>query len=265
MTVILESGYTLPGADMPLTHARIAHSLNWLSGGTVTASTTATDAFANGPTNTLTYERWTPTADPSTWEYDHGSSVECDYCCVGAHTLGTVGATLGVEYHNGTTWVSICSEAVTTDEPVMAIFEPITAQRWRLNISGGIPDIGVIKFGTALQMPRPVYGGHVPIFFARQTEMRSNISETGEDLGRTVQRRFRATSIDWQHITATWMRANWGVLQRAIESEPFFIAWRPGTFGDVALCQVDQVPIPQNMGVRDLMAVSMSMRARGYD
>jgi len=114
-------------------------------------------------------------------------------------------------------------------------------------------------------MERPIYGGHAPIKFARQTILRSNYSETGEYLGRTKQRTYLSTSFAWNNLTAAWIRSNWEDLQKGIEAEPFWIAWRPTTFGDVGFCQVDEVPIPQNIGVRDLMSVSMNVRARGYD
>lgn len=75
MTLILQTGYSLPGGDQPLTHARIAHSRNWRSGGTAVASSTATGFFANAPLNTLTYEKWKPTSATGSWEYNHGSPV----------------------------------------------------------------------------------------------------------------------------------------------------------------------------------------------
>jgi len=433
MTVILESGYSLPSGDQPLTHARIAHSLNWLSGGTASASSTATGFFAGAPNNSLTYERWKPSSVTATWEYDHGSSAECDYCCVAAHTFGTNNNTILVEYDgasrtnlltyseqldqwsttssitltqdatiapdgnttaeilaknagtfvymarkgitvagqeytasiylkqgtaavtairlykdvtegeplntlsidwsdpdatgtdvgNGWYRFSITATAVdtginvliypagssvgtgtvfawgaqleegtkatpyikttastasstwyalteyttlTSDEPIMFIFEPETRQRWRISITGGTaPEVGVIKFGTAMQMERPIYGGVAPIPMARQTILRSNYSETGEYLGRVQQRSYLSASYSWQHLTSDWVRANWPDFQRAAEAEPFWLAWRPGTFGDVGYCQVDEVPIPSNMGIRDLLSVSMSVRARGYD
>lgn len=247
--------------------ARIAHSNNWLSGGTATASSTATGFFADAPLNTLTYERWKPTSATATWEYDHGSAAECDYCCIAAHTMGTNGNTLQVQYYNGSTWVDLVpSSAITSNEPIMALFTDQTRQRWRISISGGTaPEIGVIKFGKALQMERPIYGGHAPVKFARQTILRSNYSETGEYLGRVKQRNYLSTSYSWTHLTASWVRANWTSLQKAVEAEPFWIAWRPETFGDVAFSQVDEVPIPSNMGIRDLMQVDMTIRARGYD
>jgi hypothetical protein len=267
MTVLTPSPYVLPGGDLPLTHARILHAGNWLSGGTATASDTATDFFANGPLNSLTYERWKPATLPATWEYDHGSAAAVDCAGIAAHTMGTNGNSLAVQYFNGSVWVdALASASVATDEPILVIFPPQTRQRWRISVSGGTaPEIGVVKFGKALQMQRTLYGGHTPVGFARMTELRANYSETGEFLGRTVQRTMRSTVYAWENLTAAWMRTNWIPLQKAVESEPFFIAWRPALVGDVGFVQVDQAPVPVNMGVRDLMSVELQVRGLGYD
>jgi hypothetical protein len=269
MSVIFQTGYTLPGGDQPLTHARIAHSLNWRSGGTAVASTTATGYFANAPLNTLTYEKWKPTGATGTWEYNHGSSVSCNYCCIGGHTLGTSGSTIQIEYWNGSAWVAVSpSTAVTDNSAIMAIFIAVSAQRWRVNITAGTsaPEIAVIKFGTALQLERPIFGGHAPILFARQTVMKMNESETGEYLGRSKWRTYLETTYSWQNLTASWVGTNWPSLQRAVETEPFFIAWRPSGYPDqVAFGRAMGVPIPSNSGTRDLMAVELQMRALSYD
>ena len=267
MTVIFQTGYSLPGADQPLTHARIAHQGNWLSGGSASASSTATGYFEDAPLNTLTYERWKPTSSTATWEYDHGSSAAVNYCAIAAHNMGTSGNTLTVQYWSGSTWVAVTpAAAVADDSPIFAIFASQTRQRWRISISGGsAPEVGVIKFGTALQMQQPIYGGHSPSPMARQTILRSNYSETGEYLGRSKQRSYLSTSYSWTHLTADWIRSNWPGFQLAIEAEPFWIAWRPITFGDVAFAQTDQVPVPVNMGVKNFMSVDLTIRGRGYE
>ncbi len=267
MTVIFAPGYTLPILDEPLTHARIAHKNNWLEGGAVLASTTDAEFFAAGPLNSLTYERWKPAALPASWEYDHGSAVSCDYCCVGAHTLGSNGNSIQVQYWDGAAWADLTAVTdMTGDMPVMAIFEPQIAQRWRVSVTNGTPpELGVIKFGAALQMPRAIYGGHTPLDFARSTVMRSNRSVTGEFLGRTRLRSTLSTSFEWLHIKRAWIDANWKAFQLAIEEDPFFIAWRPGEFPEVGLCYTDASPVPSNMGIRDFMQVSIGASARGYE
>ncbi len=105
MTVIYPASYTKPAADEPLTHSRIAHSQNWLSGGTASVSTTATGYYADAPNNTLTYELWKPSALPAVWSYVHTTSAEVDYMCIAAHTLGSTGCNIAVDYsaNNGST------------------------------------------------------------------------------------------------------------------------------------------------------------------
>lgn len=267
MTLIFEDSYTVPLGHEPLTHARIAHSRNWLSGGTASVSGTAANYFANAPLNTLTYEKWKPDALPGTWEYDHGSAAECDYCCIAAHTLGTNGNTLQIQYWNGSSWSGVIpSTAITTDAPIMAIFTPQNRQRWRIQISNGTaPEIGVVKFGKALQMQRMIYQGHTPVDYGRNTILRSNYSETGEYLGRTKQRTYLTTAFQWDHLTASWVRDNWGDMQRAVEAEPFWIAWRPSNYDEVGFFQTDQVPVASNTGPGDMMGASLQVRARGWD
>ena len=89
MGVIFESGYTLPVSDYPLTHTRIAHSRNWISG-TPSASDTALFHFEDAPNDSLTYERWKPDTMPGTWTLTPSGAETVDYCCIGVHDLGTL-------------------------------------------------------------------------------------------------------------------------------------------------------------------------------
>ena len=268
MAVFFESGYSLPGGDEPLTHARILHANNWLSGGTVSASTTGSEYFADAPANSLTYEFWSPdTINAETWEYDHGSSAECDVCCIAAHNLFTAGSSVDVEYYNGSSWVTLVSATPTDNSPIMAIFAPITAQRWRIAVQGVsvAPVIGVIRFGKALQMPRPSAASHKPLVYGRNVEMRTNESETGEWLGRTIQRKNLKTSYGWSIIEDTWFEANWPATQQAFEAEPFFLAWRPGDDDSVGYCVVNESPAPSYSGRANYMGVTMNVTARAWE
>lgn len=267
MGVIFQTSYSLPGGDEPLTHARIAHSGNWLAGGTATASTTDADYFANGPLNSLTYEKWKPTALPATWEYDHGSAAAVDYCVIGAHTMGTNGNTLEIQYWNGSAWVDVIpATAIADDSPIFAIFGEQTRQRWRIQISNGtVPTVGVVKFGTAMQMERPLYGDYVPADYARQTVLRSNYSEGGEFLGRTKVRTHLEFGIGWRMLTRSWVDANWYPFILAIETEPFFLAPMPSVYSEVSLCQTLQSPDAPSQGADGFLAVDLDVRAYGYE
>lgn len=266
MSIFIPGGYALPGGAYPLTHARIIHARNWLAGGVVTASTTATDYFADAPTNSLTYERWKPTGATATWEYNHGTPATVDSCGIAAHTLATAGSTVVVQYWNGSAWVNVASGLIPDDGPVMFLFAPVSAQVWRISITGSAaPEIGVIRFARALQMERPFFGGHTPVNYGRQVVLRSNYTETGEYVGRSRNSVMLTTSCAWQHLSQTWVDANWPSLQRAIETEAFFIAWRPAESQMVAFAQSDETPAPQTMGIRDLYAVELKFRALAYD
>ena len=266
MGVIFSAGYSLPSGDELLTHARIAHSSNWIAG-TVTASTTHADYFADGPDNSMTYEKWQPTALPATWELDFGGSNAVEYCAIAAHDMGTKGNSLQVQRYDSGSWTDmIPTTAIADDMPIFCLFSETADTKYRIRVSSGsVPTIGVIRFGVALQMERAIYGGHSPLDMARMTTMRATRSESGEFLGRTKVRTKFATSFDWSNLTAAWVRTNWRPFQLAVETEPFFIAWRPITFSEVGYCQAPQVPIPSNSGTRDLMSVSLDVEALGYD
>lgn len=251
-------------SDAPLCNPRMAHARNWLSG-TVTASGTAAGYFAAAPDNTLTYEFWKPDAMPATWEIDVGAG-DADYCCIAAHTLGTDGASVTAQSWDGAAWADIVDVTPADDSPIMMLFAPVSSTKFRIRITGDVaPEIGVIKFGMALQFPWHVFSGHTPVSLGRQTVLRDNLSETGEFLGRTKLRTRLETALSWDRLRRPWVYANWPDLQRALEEEPFFIAFRPATFPDVAFAQVDEVPVPQLTGNSDYMAVEMAVRARGYD
>lgn len=269
--LLLETGFRVlldfPSyTDLPTTHARIAHAQNWLSGGTATASSTAAGYFADAPNNSLTYERWKPTSLPANWEYYHTGAASCDYCCIGAHTLGTNGNTLQVQFWDGAWQDLIPATAITNDSDIFVIFPRQSRRRWRIYISNGTaPLVGVVKFGLALQMERPLYGGHSPMEFARRTVLKTNDSESGEFLGQSKYRTFQETSYSWSNLTAAWIRQNWPSFQRAAETEPFFLAWRPGAYSEVAFGRAMGIPVPSNAGTRDLMNVELQMKARSYD
>jgi len=260
MTVLFSAAYALPGGDYPLKNARILHSSNWLAG-TYTASTTGSGYFADAPKTSLTYERWAPTTIPaqSTITLAGATAVTC--AAVAGHTLA--GSTVALQYWTGAAWANIVAGKLITDNsPIMWIFPARTATIFRLNISAspGLPEIAVFKIGNPLQMPVSIFGGHGPIEYGRKTALRSNRSDTGEYLGRTKQRMALATDFAWQHLPRAWVTTNWKALQQAIEAEPFFIAWRPYDSQSVGYCQTDEVPPVQNMGVRDFMSASLSVR-----
>lgn len=269
--IYFQTSYSKPGADQPLTHARIAHAGNWLTGGTIdaTAVSDATIYSAEAANNTFPYERYKPFANsPAVWEYNHGSEATCDYCVIAGHTMGTTGNEFRVQYFDDPSWVDLIPYTTPTDDqPIYVIFAPTTATRWRITLRNGtLPEIASIKFGTSLQLPRPIYSGHIPLNFARRTELKTPLSETGVGLGRETRRLFYETEFPWDNIPYSWLDTNFEALQKAIEAEFFWIAWRPEDYPKaVGFGDTMNIPTAQPNGRRDLFTMSLSFRGFGYE
>lgn len=269
MGVLIDPGYLTPPGDKPLSCARIAHSGNWFAGGSIVASDTAAGFFADAPDNSLTYEKWSPATVPATWETDLGAARQVDYCLIAAHDLGTVGASINVQYWDGAAWLDLlsASQAVSGDLPVFVLFAPVTAQRWRINIvsAASAPKISVIRFGKAMQFSDPaIIAGHVPLDMARAVTMRTNNSVTGEWLGRSRLRAVISGEFRWTYIPEGFGRGALSEFLSEIEEEAFAIAWRPDLYPqDVAYCWINgsQIPAPVDSGAPGLMNFSLPVRA----
>lgn len=136
---------------------------------------------------------------------------------------------------------------------------PWSTTRLQIEIGDGTGvQIGIIRAGVALQMERPVFGGIRPIGLSRAVESRHSQSETGQWLGRTIQRQASLTEMPWDHLTSAWYRANFAPFALALPQTPFGLIQNPLRMPEsVAWCWTDAVPVPENMGIVDLMSVSL--------
>jgi hypothetical protein len=254
----VQSGFN---PTIPLSHSRIGHQ-SYTRTGTVTASSEAVDFPADAPLNELTYEFWRPTALPATWTLDAGSSVAVNYFGIAAHTLGTSGNTVTIQSSpDNTTWTTIDSITPTDNSPIMFLFASVTAEYYRIEITGGaIPSVGVVYIGTVLEMLRPCYAGLTPISLSRDTVIRPNRSEGGQWLGRSVIRSGSSMSVNYSNLDNAWVRSTFRDFINDAVTYPFFFAWRPDNYSeDVGYVWVSEDIKPSNSGTRDLMNVSIQM------
>jgi len=254
----VQSGFN---PTIPLSHSRIGHQ-SYTRTGTVTASSAAVDFPADAPLNELTYEFWRPTALPATWTLNAGSSVAVNYFGIAAHTLGSSGNTVSIQSSpDNTTWTTIDSITPTDNSPIMFLFVSVTAQYYRIEISGGaIPSIGVIYIGTVLEMLRPCYGGLTPISLSRDSVIRPNRSEGGQWLGRSVIRSGSSMKVQYSILENNWVRTTFKDFIDDAVVYPFFFAWRPDNYPeDVGYVWVQDDIKPSNMGRNSLMQVTFDM------
>lgn len=293
MSVVISPSIVENELVYPLKNARIGYD-TIVRGGVITASSEATGFPADAIARETTWERWKPAALPATLDITSATVTDVDYAGIAAHTLGSNGCTVAVQYaysldENDPAYFQAINEqeqasltldfaaqeydviegpyatietlVPADDSAIMALFPEAPAKYWRLNVSGvTAPTIGVVYLGKALAMPRSIYGGHSPITLSRQTTIRPNQSEKGQWLGRSIVRQGVAASYKWEHLTADWYRAEFDPFVQDARKYPFFIAWKPSTFPkEVAYGWVNEDIRPSNSGKRDFMDVAISV------
>lgn len=199
--------------------------------------------------------------------------MTCNAFCLAGHNLGSGNTRVRV-YHDenddGTFTYAGMSALPVDDSPIWFYADDQASKNWEFRFDVGVmPEVGVIRFGYALEMPRPFYGGFTPSQGARDPIIRGNTSELGRSLGRSLIRSSKSVTYPWRHLETSWVEANvYGQdgLIRALEDEPFFIAWRLEDTQDVDYAHTSgRVTTVSKMGIRDLMQMSIDATVEGYD
>ena len=254
------SGYTV-GSNQPLNHARILYA-------PITGTVAFNGTNGNLATNDFTFQRWNCGTLPSDWLLTTAANASIDTVIIAAHNLGSTGSTVEI-YTSPTTGGAFTTSSTVTpsDDDTIAVMlnnngTPYVIRRLLVRVTGAstAAQIGIIRAGVALQMERPVYGGVQPIGLNRIVETRHAMSESGQWLGRTIQRQARRTTMEWTNLTAAWYRSTFEPFSMALPQTPFALIQNPLRMPEsVAWCWTDQTPTPSNMGVRDLMQVSLDV------
>lgn len=255
------TGYTVAGNET-LNRARILW--NPITG-TVSGDGETPELAAND----FPFQRWSFDAYPAEWTIETASDADVDTLFIAAHNLGSVGTTVTVAT-SATVDGSFTTRAVVTptDNGTIAVMfnnsgAPYVVRRVRLTVSdgAGLATVGVIRAGVALQMQRPFFGGHQPVLLNEDIDVRDNTSETGQWLGRIVQRRAYITTMRWSHLRADWVRQTFEPFRRVAIQRPFGVIENPIRMPEgVVWAWTDSIPQPTNMGVRDYMEASLPIR-----
>lgn len=272
MTLLISPNFVVAGVaaalpPFPLTHARIGYR-TICTADNVVASSQAAGCPAEDAVNIFTNEYWKPAVMPATWTVDAGVAVDSNYIGIAAHTLGSSGVT--VKIHSSTdaeVWTERFSFAPANNATIMLLYGTVSARYWRLTVSGATaPRIGVIYIGEALEMMRPIYGGHGPLTLCRNTTIYNQLTEGGQFNGRSVVRGGLGTTFSWKNLDPDWYRQYFDPFVEAAIRTPFFIAWRPQRYpNEVGYVWVPGGIKPSNMGVRGLMEVSMDVVGVGHE
>lgn len=164
-----------------------------------------------------------------------------DYLAIARHNFGTEQATLSVEAYNSVDtnddpeWEEIIPEFIPSDDkPILTRWDEqaYTGVRLKIQLPSGadVPYIGVMYIGKLLVIQRRVYVGHTPLSMGRKINAVGARSVDGNFLGKIILGRGLSTEVSLQNLTASWFRSYMDPFFRAAQEDPFFFAWRPGTY-----------------------------------
>lgn len=178
---------------------------NVLAEGALSASSETADGFAANALGPQTFDFWTPASVPATLAVTLGAPVACDCCAIIAHTLGSAGATVEVQRHDGSGWVTAQSVTPDDDRDLLLLFGEASSTQWRIRVTDAVASIGVVMIGPRLLIPLGVVPDYTPINLALSVELAPNITRGGQFLGNRVQRVGAGTSIQLAPQERWWI------------------------------------------------------------
>lgn len=214
---------------VPLSHARILYNnkAQTVAGSSEESATFSADATLSH----FTYEYWRPAAMPATLTYQLGLMQIINAIGLGAHTLGSSGASVSAEYSadGGVTWQSIAITASPErNDAMLMLFNPVTANAVRLSFTGASTfSLSVVYIGKTLDMYRAMYSGQKPDTLSRNTTIKPNRSVRGALLGWSTIRNGYSVQWRWDLTPLDWYRQNVDPFAVSAQTRPFFVAWNP--------------------------------------
>lgn len=191
--------------------------------------------------------------DPATWsvfnpswqnaniKYDAGSVISVNSMGLAAHTIGTSGASVQLQYsQDGVSWSNAFSRYTPiTNEDLFFIFPSVTARHFRISFIGGGYVLGVASVGMALMLPHSPLDGYTPLHHARRYTKLFNDSIKGQFLGNRVLASGAETSVEFGFIDRAWIESNIrGFEQHFNQGGTFFYAGCPSKYPlDMGYCR----------------------------
>lgn len=198
------------------------------------------------------------------------SAQSISFCAVAAHNLGTIGASIRVQYSldGGSNWVDSGAgpETPEDNQAIAFYFSPVTTTHWRVRIAGAGSnnvEIAIAMFSNPITIEQRLYQGYAPPITPNIVDLQSNVSEGSNLLGAATVRRGSRASASLTDIRPAFLRSiSWVEFQNHFNTGGgFFWAWRPTKYGDLFYAWRDgRVIAPENSGPAAFMSFEMGMR-----
>jgi hypothetical protein len=148
--------------------------------------------------------------------------------------------TTGVPYElRNLVAAEVFSASPADNRVVFKLFTTTAAAIWRLRITGLTEPakIGVLSVGSRLELERGNPAGYIPPPFALEDTIYNSESQSGQFLGRSIERSGIVGEISLKDMSETWARANMPAFIEHARTTPWFFAWSPLEHPeDVAFC-----------------------------
>ena len=231
------------------------------------------DGAAENAVTGTTYDYWSAEEDSgeACLQVVFAGARNITFAAIAAHNLGTLGATVEVQYstNSGADWTTVAAGSTDPedDQAIAWHFTNVLADYWRLRVTGlganDIVSVGVFFLGQALVVERRIYQGYTPPLTPTEVDLQSNVSAGGHLLGSSTVFSGSRAQASLSYLTPAFVRgASWLLFQAHFNGGGgFFWAWRPQKYGDLFYgLREGNAIAPTNAGPRDLMAVDLQMR-----
>lgn len=163
--------------------------------------------------------------------------------------------------HSGSNYFSFDEVSFQHYEFVITITDPVP------DPSGGPPWPGImvsianVMLGQRLEFERPIIRTHDPLPLNRTTEYQTNLSGSGQFLGRSISRRGVSTSVDIPMMSREFARGPFQDFVEHAQRYPYYFSWNEALYpGDAGYVWTDEDIQTGYSGDGSLMSASWSMR-----
>jgi len=218
--------------EVPLDKAPLVLFDNILLDGTVTATTSATDAPVANLLTDSTFDFWKPTTTSGTVSLSLGVAATASALGISGHDLGTQGATVVVK--RGLTTLATINP--TDDSTIIILFASGSDTAYSVEISGATaaPYISNLFLGVPLVFESGIIPSYTPLWMAEEVELLMNESLGGQFFQNRIIRKSANTAVNLNILDRSFIEgATFQSFRRHYnDGRTFFFAAGPSNFED---------------------------------
>ena len=203
---------------------------NILNEGTLTASSEATDKPVSQCVNFLNWNYWEASAAGAAYvQVDAGAgqtlTADCVAVCFGQNVGADSGTILIQHSSDASTWTTLVNESMP-ERNYFKTFTSASDRYWRVTFTTSTVavKIPVICLGVKLEL-QGLRAGFMPPNLATPFKSYTTESETGNILGRSIQREPIQFNIAIDALSEAWIRNYWLPFLNHAAQKAFFFAW----------------------------------------